>query len=309
LSTLLVGPVTHLGAPFPAVPGEAIIRGEVAGRDVCSFGEAHFGLDVDQDIWVGEPAVGAIILWDPSWIREGVGERRLHRMREHYQCPVVGVMSDWFAGWHGPQMKRIGTKRALDFCDRVIIDPYGASAIRRWGYKGEIRELRSYLSYGRLPTAGRLGLNRDVLGRYRYTDVCFVGHDHPGFIWQRPMILDAVTRACEARGWSYEIGADRTAEEMERLLQHAKVVCNPQLGTQPNMRCYEAAASGAALVCDAPAPPGAWQFIHPQDAVHAIRTLLEYADERLRCQQSVFDWVQNHTPELTWERIFDTALS
>lgn len=307
--SLLVGPVTHVGAPFSAPLAELVVE-QLVGSHLCYvFGDGF--LDTEADVYVkpSEP-VTHIVLWDPSWIREGPAERRLIKLRARYpDAVVVGVFSDWFAGWYGGRsVHRLGTRRALDFCNVAIIDRYGAAALRRWGWGGRINVLDHFLSYGRLPTIGPGLLDLAMLDLPRSYDVAFIGHNHAGFVWQRSYALEVVEEAALELGWTVRIAAGLSAAEMEAVLLDSKIVVNWQLGTQMNMRCYEAAACGCALVTNEPAPPGAYYAESAAGLVHGIEFLLTRPAQLRRAREAVRSWVENRSPEHTWQRIFDTAL-
>lgn len=307
--SVLVGPVGHAGHPF-ALQTEYIARRWFGDHLVYSFGETW----PDSEIgFVPEDEVTHIILWDPAWLRGEPVIEMFDRLREENDVQIVGVYSDWFAGWYGGEAaRRSGTRRSLDLCDRVLIDRYGAAALKRWGYPGEIRVLDQYLTYGRLLTRGA---DDDLVARTpqdypqakRDLDVVFVGNDHPGYVWNRPWLLDHLEAICQANGITCVIGHEYTARELEDLLLRAKIAFNTQLGTQPNMRCYEAAACGALLVTNPPTVPGSYRYETPYQIERVLQAMLGAPAGRQLEVERQTRWVLDHTPNRTWQRIIDAA--
>jgi Glycosyl transferases group 1 len=301
-------PVGHHGAPFETqteYPARCIID----GREVYTAGE----LWPDSEIrFVPEEQITHMVVWDPGWLRGEQAFQTLYDLKCEERLKVTGVYSDWFAAWNGEAVRRLGTKRSLDLCDRVVIDRYGAAAIRRRGYHGEVRVLDQYLSYGRLPTRGG---DPSLVARTpelhpqaeRDLDVVFVGYDHTGYVWQRPWLLDQLEAYCCDRRLEAVISDGITAERLEELLLRAKVAFNTQLGTQPNMRCYEAAACGAVLLTDQPPIPGCFQYADMQRARVALDVLLNSPAARQRAVERQTRWVADHSPNLVWQRILAAA--
>lgn len=306
--SVLVGPVGHHGAPFETQT-EYIARTRLDGREVYSFGE--FWPDSEIRFVPGEQ-ITDMVVWDPGWLRGEAVFQRLFELKQEQQLRVVGVYSDWFAAWNGEAVRRLGTRRSLDLCDRVVIDRYGAAAIRRRGYHGEIRVVDEYLSYGRLPTRGD---DPDLVARTpelhpqaeRDLDVVFVGHDHTGYVWQRPWLLDHLEWHCQAHDLSYVVSDGISAERLEELLLRAKIAFNTQLGTQPNMRCYEAAACGAVLVTDPPSIPGAFTYHSIDRACAIIDAMLRSPGARQLAAEQQTRWVALHSPSQVWTRILAAA--
>jgi len=306
--SILLGPVGHAGHPFNDQT-DFPQRRYLWGEEVYTFGTLWGDSEIE---FIPATPLTHLVIWDPAWLHGEPALEKLYRYAQEHELRVVGVYSDWFAGWHGETCKRVGTKRSLDICHRIIIDSYGEAALRRWGYPGEIRVLDQYLSYGRLPVRG--GDHQAVLRTAethpqedRPTDVCFIGHDHAGYIWNRAYMLDQLQAACDAYGWTSVIGKGYTAAQLEDHLTQAKVCFNCQLGSQPNMRAYEAAACGAVLVTNPPLIPGAFRYQTIGHAVTLIRRLVHDAELRRAAAAEQSVWAVEHTPLLVWQRILELA--
>lgn len=322
---IVTGPAEALGHPFRVVT-EVPLERQIARHRTMSFGTKW--LYSDLRVILPED-VDAVVLWDPGWLRTGTGEgaideiRRVWELAQEWDAPVVGLYSDWFAAWK-VDTGIIGTLASTMFCDALIVDPAGAASLRASAHPlrvedpGDhryrpIREMDSFLTYGRLPRIGG-GLDVEVPPTSeRDIDVAMVSTLHPQHVVLRPYYVQAMRLICDRNGWSFEFTDKATAEEMEELYLRSKVVFNVSLGSQPNCRVAEALACGALLLTDD------WNigigevpchtFADRRELEETLTALFAASDDTLaRFQEAGLAWAGRHTPERVWGRVLGAAL-
>lgn len=321
---VVAGPTEVLGHPFRVVT-EVPVERRVGGHTVYAFGTKW--LYSELEVIPGEP-VEAVVVWDPGWLRTGTGEgakheiHRIWELAQEWDAPVIGLFSDWFAAWK-TETGIVGTLAATMYCDALIVDPAGASALRHSVHPlsvtdpadhryRPIQEMSGFLTYGRLPRVGG-GIHVEMKPIHeREVDVAMVSTLHPQHVVLRPYYVDALREICDRLGLRFEWTDKASASEMEELYLNSKVVANVSLGTQHNCRVPEALACGAMLLTDG------WnigmkdvpcaRFLDPWEMEVLLNDLLQMGPDQQQRQQDLgLLWATRNSPERTWKRVFDAA--
>jgi len=329
----LIGPVGVLGHPF-RVTQEFPVRRVIDDKIVYAFDNKWLYTDLKL---VPEEPIDAVVLWDPSWRRNGEGKGAVHELTRvweiarSYDAPVVGVYSDWFAGWY-QRIGYVGTEKSIPYVDAIITDPVGAAAMRAGcpllrvkdpldtRYRPVV-ELDNFLSYGRMPTLGAdPKLVESVLVDHplesRSIDVAFIGNAYPGSVMMRAYHLERVQETCEQAGYRCVVTHKLTAEEMETTLLDTRVAFNSSLGSQLNCRVYEACAAGCLLLTDSHNVAN-WslfsagvRFTNRQDLRHKIHGLVSASPEKaLTMAVRNVSFALEHTPDKVWAKVLDAVES
>lgn len=221
------------GEPFGVSgdPREILAGSRHELRTLGAGGGADYAFAPEEDIHAVLARTGD---WRPEllvvWLPESYPPPRAI---ETAPMPSIAVISDW--NLHAPALHH-----NLARYDAVLCDKPGARLLRLSGarpqYSGPI--------YAHHPLRHRnLGIERDI-------DVAFAGNLNGAIHPKRGRLLERVAGLAET-GRRTAVVSGIWGEDYVRLLNRARIVFNHSVRGEANLRCFEAAACGAMLLCEA----------------------------------------------------------
>lgn len=333
----LIAFIERAGYPFPHHTHEYPTQHHIGNHTLIAVGTPWLYADID---FTTDYPIQAIILWDPSWLRDGTQppppdhpanlpdwpglpgnewdmlHAKIRDLGIPGETPIVGLLIDWHTAWNRPGF--ISTNRIAPMLNHIITNRAGRETLKRYGHK-HVTVQQHLFSYGHLPNLAKdeNKVKHTKPPHQRTIDIAYIGHDHTELIPLRTYYLQTLQTYSRRHKLNHIIGLKHgntpwTPTEMEEILLDTKIVFNHSLGTGLNMRIYEAAASGAHLITDNHNIENhqithfAQTYNTPQELTHHLDQALQNPRQTRYLTTQGTKWALQHQPLPTWENTLNT---
>ncbi|MCB9880284.1 MAG: glycosyltransferase [Planctomycetes bacterium] len=219
---------------------------------------------------------------------------------EDCEVPVVGVMSDYNLTL--PFCRDLAPFFDLILCDHSALPVLGRLSFAR---------IEPWCQYSYRPDVHHPLLGDDGRERDRDIDIAFVGNLDP--IVQRHRLPYLERIAALDRSWRVHIGSAPPGRAYGELLARSRIAFNRSIRGEANLRCFEATACGALLMCERENLEIRRYFREdeevvlygPHDLERKIHWLLTHEEERKRIADAGQRRVRDHRLARHFEPLID----
>ncbi|MCA8969925.1 MAG: glycosyltransferase family 1 protein [Planctomycetes bacterium] len=231
---------------------------------------------------VDGPRPDIVMLWWPD-------QEPIPTGLEDSEVPVVGVMSDYNLTL--PFCRDLAPFFDLLLCDHSALPVLGRLPFAR---------VEPWCQYSYRPDVHRPRVSDDGREPERDIDISFVGNLDPIVQRDRMPYLERI--AALEDSWRVHIGSAPQGREYGELLARSRIAFNRSIRGEVNLRCFEATACGALLLCERENLEIRRYFREdeevvlygPHDLERKIQWLLTHEDERRRIADAGRRRVREH---------------